>query len=101
MASPVTPMTHEPRYTLTCGCSLHIEDQDDTSRPALSFVYCSRHAAADTIYEAARNLARSITPLRDGSGNYTLPRDAHRVLVDALLDANDGNRAAIYAPAKD
>ena len=100
MASPVTPMTHEPRYALPCGCFMHVEDADDARAPAVAFHPCTRHAAADTIYEAARNLVRTIQPLKDGSGSYTITRDTHRVLVEALLEAVDGNRAAIYAPER-
>ena len=96
MASLTTPVSVDPRYALPCGCALHIEDQDDASRPALSFVYRAHHAAHDTLYEAARNLVRTLTPIKDGT--YNITRDAHRALVDALLEAVDGNRARIYAP---
>ena len=96
MASPTTPLTIASHLALPCGCGIHIEDQADASTPALSFVYCSHHAAHDAIYEAARNLVRTLSPQPDGS--YTITRDAHRLLVEALLDAVDGNRARIYAP---
>ena len=96
MASSSTPVTIDPRYTLPCGCSLHVEPQADATSPALSFVYCHFHAAADVIYEAARTLVRTLQPQPDGS--YNITRSAHRALVDALLDAVDNNRARIYAP---
>lgn len=93
-------LTVSPRYALACGCSIHVEDQDDATAPALSFRYCSRHGAADTIYGAARNLVRSAKVTRDGSGDYTVLHATHHALVMALLEAVDGNRARIYAPEK-